>query len=101
MRVTSLSESLKNKRGQQGLNLLIPAFITLGVAFVVGGAIALVLSEFKNSLTAGSDEILVVGNGSKGLLKLASFGTIFGIIIAVVVILALIALAVSAFRTRG
>ena len=95
MRLKSLRQ---NRKGQTGLNLLVPAFITLGIAFVIGSAMALVLSEFQKSLTAGSDEAAVVGNGSKALLKLASFGTIFGIIIAVAVILALIAVAVTAFR---
>ena len=89
-----------SKRGQAGLGFLVPAFIALGIAFIVGSAVALVLTEFLGSVTAGSDAALIIGNGSKGVLKLASFGTIFGIIIAVVVILALLAVAVNAFRQR-
>ncbi|KKL71940.1 hypothetical protein LCGC14_2089870 [marine sediment metagenome] len=52
------------------------------------------------TLNNNPTEFLVAKNGSAGMVKLASFGTIFGIIIAVVIILGIIALAVTAFRRR-
>ena len=87
-------------KGQTGLNMLVPAFITLGVAFLIGGSMTIVMTEISNSMTVNSTEWNIAKNGSAAMVKLGSFGTIFGIIIAVAVILALIAVAVTAFRTR-
>jgi len=55
---------------------------------------------YDYTLNDNPDEFQIVKNGSGGIIKLSSFGQIMGIIIALAVIGALIALGIATYKTR-
>lgn len=99
----------RNRRGQGTVDTIFGAVLGLAfiavalfVASVTTGAAALANSKFKDKLTAGSDEILIVGNFSKGMLDFASLGgSIVPIVAVLAVIIVIIFAAIAIFQPRG
>jgi len=74
----------------EGFSMIPYIFLALGVAAVVGGAVAITLAEFEDT-TTDVDALLVINNGSAAIGTVASqLGTV-GIIGIMVIIIGLLA----------
>ena len=78
------------KKGNSAFTTMKTGALAIGVAFIVAGVVATILSELSSNLTG--DALAVVGNGTAGILELAGFGAIFGVVLAVVIILSLVSM---------
>ena len=81
------------KQNKKGVNFssFTDMIFQFGLMILVAGAIALSLSSFSDTLTAGSDEALTVSNGSAGLLNFSSLfgtnGTLLGVGLLITIVL--------------
>lgn len=80
----------RTKKGQSAFGILKTGVLALGIAFITAAVVATVLSSLGDNLTG--DAASVVGNGTAGVLEVAGFGTIFGTILAVVILMSLVAM---------
>lgn len=82
----------KSSYGKKGnaINFMKTFALALGIAFIIASVVALILDRFDDNLTGAP--LAVVSNGTLGVLELAGFGTTFGVVGAVVIIIGLVAM---------
>jgi len=79
-----------NKKGVAAFNTLKSGALSMGIAFITAGVVVTVLSSLSTSLTG--EAAAAVANGTAGIATLTSYGTIFGTILAVVVLMLLVSM---------
>lgn len=80
-----------------GLRFIMSLILILGVSTVVAGAVAITLAEFEET-TTDTDALLIINNGSEGIMTVSEQFNTLGIIGVMIVIIGLL---VSVFGVIG